>query len=138
MCDSKRRCGIGGIGFFPKRKRQKTDFDYDEIATAVIRGLASSRRKLPKMFGAQVEDIRSIFDSLTMLDDVRDCHNRDLIPSFLLQRICLQAAYTGRCYRISDDELLDCLHTVAYPAHELDSIAVEDRLLNCLISCSRE
>ena len=55
------RCGnTGGIGSFSKRNRHNKDFDYDKLASAVLSGLSSPRKKLPKLETAQVKDIRSI------------------------------------------------------------------------------
>ena len=43
-----------------KCNRETTDFDYeyDGIRTAVLRGLTSRSRKLPKLIGGQVGDVR--------------------------------------------------------------------------------
>ena len=76
-------------------------------------GLSSRSRKLPKLIGGQVDDIRFFLDSLAKLDDLRDCYVRDTIPVFLLQPICMAAGYTGGTSRISNDDLLDCLHAKA-------------------------
>ena len=85
----------------------KKKIDYDELATAVICGL-SSDRKPPKLLG-QVNDIRSFLDSLATLHVVRNYHTRDLISELFFSNFC----YTGRCEGISDDDLMDGLHSLA-------------------------
>ena len=59
---------------------------------------------------------------------MRDCYIQYLIPSFLLQRICLDIEYTGRFARIPDKSLLDCVHDVAYPKRAHDGTSVEESL----------
>ncbi|CAM9276906.1 unnamed protein product, partial [Laminaria digitata] len=88
--DSKGRRVFVGSSALSKCNRNKNDFDYelDAITTAVIRGLPSQSRKLPKLLGGQVNDIRLFLDSLARLDDLRYCYIRHLIPVFMLQRLC--------------------------------------------------
>ena len=52
----------------------------------------------------------------------------DLVPGYLLQRMCLKAGYNGFCNRISDDGLLERLHVVAYPKRKLDGGTAEESL----------
>ena len=54
--------------------RETNDFDnkYDATRTAVVRGLSSRSRKLPKLIGGQVDDIRLFLDSRAKLDDLRE------------------------------------------------------------------
>ena len=104
------RCGnIGGIGSFSKRNRHNRDFDYDKLTSAVPSGISSPRKKLPRLETAQVKDIRAFLNSLEETEDLQNCYIRDLIPSFVRQRICMKSGYAGPSVRISDD-LLDCLH----------------------------
>ena len=106
----------------------KTEIDYDQLVAAMRQGLSSAKGKLPKLPTAQVSDIRSFLESLDKLEDLRGCFVRDLIPSFVLQRICLKAEYTARYASISDDDLMDCLYICAYPKYALDGNSVEESL----------
>ena len=78
---------IGGIGAFSKRNCQNIDFDYDALAKTLRRGRSSSKRKLHKLLRGQVDNMRSFLDSLAEVEDMYDCYFRELIPSFLLQRL---------------------------------------------------
>ena len=40
----------------------------------------------------------------------------------------MAAGYTGKACRISNDDLLDCLHAKAYQKRKLDAISVEESL----------
>ena len=75
----------------------------------------SPAKKLPKLLGAQEGDIHVFLDSLAEMENWRGYHIRHLIPGFLLQRVCLKAGYTGLDNRISDEDLLECLHAGAHP-----------------------
>ena len=110
------------------RETHDLDCEYDAIRTAVVRGLSSRSRKIPKLIGGQVDDIRLFLDSLAKLDNLRDCSIRDMIPVFLLQRLCMAAGYTGDTSRISNDDLLDCLHAKARHKRKLDAISEEESL----------
>ena len=68
--DSARGHAIGRTGRFQIVTARK-EKNYDEIATAIIGGLSSSGRKLPKLLGVHVNDIRSFLDSLTKLNGLR-------------------------------------------------------------------
>ena len=63
-----------------KCNRETNDFDheYDATRAAVVRGLSSRSRKISKLIGGQVDDIRLFLDSLAKLDDVilRLLHSR--------------------------------------------------------------
>ena len=128
--DSEGRRVFGGNNAVSKCNRDSNDIDYehDAVRTAVVRGLSSRGRKLPKLIGGQVDDIRLFLDSLAKLDDLRECYIRDMIPVFLLQRLCMAAGYTGDTSRISNDDLLDCLHAKAYHKRKLDAISAEESL----------
>ena len=123
------RCGnIGGIGSFSKRNRYNRDFfDYDKLASAVLSGISSPQKKLPKLETARVKDIRAFLNSLEETEDLRNCFVRDLIPSFVRQRMH-ESGYAGPSVRISDEDLLDCLHICAFPKRELDGITAEELL----------
>ena len=94
-----------------------------------VRSGMSPAKKLPKLLGAQEGDIHVFLDSLAEMENWRGYHIRDLIPGFLLQRLCLKAGYTGGLdNRISDEDLLECPHAGAYPKRALDAISVEESL----------
>ena len=114
--DSEGRRVFGTNHAVSKCNRETPDFDceYDAIRTAVVRGLSSRSRKIPKLIGGQVDDIRLFLDRHAKLDDLGECYIRDMIPVFLLQRLCMAAGYTGHTSRISNDDFLDCLHAKAY------------------------
>ena len=112
-------------------KPPKVDFDYDdELATALTSSLSSSHRKLPKLLGGQVDDIRSFLDSLATFNDLRDCYFRDIMPALLPQRVCLTAGYTGSnwcsCLRLRFGGLSTC-YGIRH-RRELDGISVEKSL----------
>lgn len=44
---------------------------------------------------------------------LRTYRTRDLVSEIVLQRICRKGGYIGRCERISDDDLMDFLHSMA-------------------------
>ena len=76
-----------------------------------------------------MNDIRLFLDSLSTVDGLRgDYHIRDHISEFVLQIICRKAGYIGRCDCITDDDLMDCLHSLAYPTRKLDAVTVEESL----------
>ena len=95
--DSARGHAIGRTDIFSNHNRQKIDVDYDEIATAIIRGLSSSDWKLSKLLGGHVNDIRSFLDSLATVDGLRvvTITFGILFRSSFLQRICRKAGYIG-------------------------------------------
>ena len=103
------------------RNCTQNTFDYDLITSAVRSGM-SPAKKLPKLLGAREGDIRVFLDSLAKLENWRGHHIRDLIPAFLLQKVCLKAGYTGLGNRIADEDLLECLHAGAYPSRALDAM----------------
>ena len=79
------------------------------MASAVLSGISSPRKKLPKLETAPVQDIRAFLNSLEKTEDLRNCFIRDLAPSFARQRVCMKPGYDGLSVRISDEDLLDCL-----------------------------
>ena len=132
------RCGnIGGIVFFSKRNRYNRDFDHDNLASAVLGGISSPQKKLLKLETAQVKDIRAFLNSVEETEDLRNCFLRDLIPSFVRQRICMKSGYAGSSVYISDEDLLDCVHICVFPERELDGIAAEESLCSAARSVAR-
>ena len=67
-------------------------------------------------------------DSFAKLGDLRYCCIRDMVPVLLLQRLCMAVSYTGDTSRISNVDLLDCLHAEAYHKRKLDAISAEESL----------
>ena len=61
------------------------------------------------LLGGHANDTRSFLDSLATLHVVRNYHTRDLISELFFSNFC----YTGRCEGISDDDLMDGLHSLA-------------------------
>ena len=130
-CGQGYRGGAGGVSggnrrqvriYSSRRNHHKRDFDCDKLASAALSGIASLRKKLPT---AQVEDIRAFLNSLEETEDSQNCCIRYLIPSFVRQRICMKSGYAGPSVRISDEDLLDCLHICGFPKRELVGIAEE-------------
>ena len=122
---------FGGNNAVSKRNRKENglDYEYDTIRTVARDTWPSSRnRQLPKHIGGPVIDIRLFLDSLAKLDGLRECDERDLIPAYLLQQLCMAAGYTGKASRISNDDLLDCLRAKAYHKRKLDVISAEESL----------
>ena len=104
-----RRREVDDVEISSTRNCTQHNFNYDLLASAVRSG-RSSANKLPKLLGAREADIRVFLDSLAELENWRGDHIRDLIPGFLLQRVCLKGGYTGLDNRIPDEDLLECLH----------------------------
>ena len=109
-----RRREVDDVEISSTRNCTQHNFNYDLLASAVRSG-RSSANKLPKLLGAREVDIRVFLDSLAEPENWRGYHIRHLIPGFLLQRVCLKAGYTGLDNRISDEDLLECLHAGAHP-----------------------
>ena len=59
---------------------------------------------------------------------MRNCFIRDLVPSFVRQRTCMKSGYVGSSVRISDEDLLGCLHSCAFRRGKLDGISAEGSL----------
>ena len=110
-----------------KSHHSKIDFDCDRMASATRQGLFP-QKKLLKLETAQVKGIRTSLNSLEETENLRNYHIRDIIPSFLRQRICMKSGYTGLIACISDEDLLDCLHACAFPKYALDGISIEETL----------
>ena len=126
--DSARGHAIGRTGNVSNRNRQNTDFDYDEIAAAIIRGLSSSDWKLSKLLGGHVNDTRSFPVSLATRDGLRGEYHIWILfrSSFFSEYATKLAIILVNC--ITNDDLMDCLHYLAYPTRKLDVITVEESL----------
>ena len=75
-----------------------------------------------------MKDTRAFHNSLKETGYLRNCFIGDLIQSLARQQICMKSGYAGPSVRISDEDLLDCLHICACPKRELDVISAEESL----------
>lgn len=61
---------MDGVAISSKRGSTKTEPGHDLLASSMKRGMPTTTRELPKLLGAQVDDVRALLVSLSKLDDL--------------------------------------------------------------------